>query len=135
MSSSLEAEKLALDFLKGKENPFDGLARPQRLDDRFLDLHVPELLAGDRALLLDVIDSYRVDEYFSSGDLRATRVVTVLGDRGSGKTHLLQSLAYRTDGKSQLLVRPAYFDRNLPFDEFLLGQLMATLATEDEVYR
>ncbi len=70
MSNSLETEKLALDFLKGKENPFDSLARPQRLDDRFLDLHVPELLAGDRDLLLQIIDSYRVDEYTRSADLR-----------------------------------------------------------------
>jgi hypothetical protein len=135
MSNSPEAEKDALDFLKGKENPFDNLARPQRLDDRFLDVHVPELLAEDRALLLEMVDSYRVGEYMGSADLHATRVVTVLGDRGAGKTHLLQSLAYRTDGRSQLLVRPAFYDRNLPFEEYLLDQLMATLAAEDDVYR
>jgi hypothetical protein len=135
MSSSPEAEKLALDFLKGKENPFDSLARPQRLDDRFLDLHVPELLAADRRLLLQVIDTYRVEVYTRTADLRPTRVVTILGDRGEGKTHLLQSLAYRTDGKSQLLIRPGYFDQHLPFEEYLLAQLMATLAAEDEVYR
>jgi hypothetical protein len=135
MSNSREAETLALDFLKGKENPFDSLARPQRLDDRFLDVHVPEILAEDRELLLKVIDWYRVEEYFRSADLRSTRVVTILGDRGAGKTHLLQSLAYRADGRSQLLVRPSYYDHHLPFEEFLLAQLMATLATEDEVYR
>ena len=135
MSSCPEAEKLALDFLKGKENPFDSLARPQRLDDRFLDLHVPELLADDRRLLLQVIDHYRVEEYTRTADLRPTRVVTILGDRGEGKTHLLQSLAYRADGQSQLLVRPSYFDYHLPFEEYLVSQLMATLAAEDEVYR
>lgn len=135
MSSSPEAEKLALDFLKGKENPFDSLARPQRLDDRFVDLHVPELLADERGLLLKVIDWYRVEEYHRSADLRPTRVVSILGDRGAGKTHLLQSLAYRADGKSQFVVRPSYYDHHLPFDEYLLAQLMATLATQDEVYR
>src|SRR5262245_35068859 len=134
MSSSREAEGLALDFLKGKENPFDSLARPQRLDDRFLDVHVPELLADDRALLVQIIDSYRVTWYARSADLRPTRVVTILGDRGSGKTHLLQSLAYRADRKSQLIVRPGYYDHHLPFEEFMLGQLMANLAAEDEVY-
>src|SRR5882724_11875008 len=135
MSSSPEAEKLALDFLKGRENPFDSLARPQRQDDHFLDLHVPELLADDRNLLLQVIDSYRVEKYTRSADLPPTRVVTILGDRGAGKTHLLQSLAYRADGKSQLLVRPSYYDDHLPFDEYLLAQLMSTLTAEDEVYR
>jgi hypothetical protein len=134
MSSFPEAEKAALDFLKGNENPFDSLARPQRLDDCFVDVHVPELLAEDRKLLLELIDRYRVDEYAGSGDLYPTRVVVVLGDRGAGKTHLLQSLAYRTDSRSQLLVRPSHFERNLPFEEYLLGQLMATLAAEDDVY-
>lgn len=124
----------ALDTLRGKENPFESLARPQRLDDRFLDLHVPELLAEERALLLQVIDRYRVEEYTGASDLPATRVVTVLGDRGSGKTHLLQSLSYRTDGKSQINVRPKYFDRDSPFEEYVLSQLVATLTDPDEVY-
>jgi hypothetical protein len=135
MSTSHESQQLAIDFLKGKENPFDSLARPQRMDDRFQDLHVPELLAQERDLLLQIIDSYAVERYRGSSDLRQTRVVTILGSRGSGKTHLLQSLVYRNDGKSQILVRPSYYDPHLPMEEFLLGQLMATLATEDEVYR
>jgi hypothetical protein len=135
MSSSPETEALALDILRGRENPFDSLARPQRLDDNFLDLHVAELLAGERKLLLELIDSYRVEEYTRTADLRPTRVVSVLGDRGAGKTHLLQALAYRDDGKSQLLVRPSYYDVHLPFEEYLVAQLMATLAAEDEVYR
>ncbi len=61
MSNSLDPERLALDFLKGKENPFDSLARPQRLDDDFFALDAPELLAGDRQLLLTLIDRYRLD--------------------------------------------------------------------------
>ncbi|MBM4073337.1 MAG: hypothetical protein FJ271_31105 [Planctomycetes bacterium] len=125
----------ALDILRGKENPFESLARPQRLDDRFLDLHVPEMLAQERDLLLQVIDRYRTEEYSGSADLLQTRVVTVLGDRGSGKTHLLQSLAYREDGKSQIIVRPKYFDRDLPFEEYVLSQLAAALTEPDDVYR
>lgn len=138
MSSSPEAGSImdaALNTLRGKENPFESLARPQRLDDRFLDLHVPELLADERALLQQIIDRYRVDEYTGASDLLATRVVTVLGDRGSGKTHLLQSLAYRTDGNSQILVRPKYFDRELPFEEYVLSQLTSALMEPDEAYR
>jgi len=134
MSSFPEARD-ALDFLKGKENPFDSLARPQRLDDNFLDVHVPELLASERSLLLQIMDHYRVEEYTRTADLPATRVVMVLGERGTGKTHLLQSLSYREDGRSQIVVRPSYYDANLPFEEYLLAQLVATLAAEDEVYR
>src|ERR1700730_17875854 len=135
MSSFPEAAKDALDFLKGKENPFDSLARPQRLDDHFLDVHVPELLASERSLLLQIMDHDRVGEYTRTADLPATRVVLILGERGTGKTHLLQSLSYREDGKSQIVVRPSYYDMNLPFEEYLLAQLVATLAAEDEVYR
>jgi hypothetical protein len=135
MSTCPETQQAALDFLKGKENPFDSLARPQRLDDRFQDLHVPELLEEERDLLLKIIAGYSVERYRASSDLPQTRVVTILGSRGSGKTHLLQSLIYRNDGKSQILVRPNFYDPHLPMAEFLLGQLMATLATEDELFR
>src|ERR1044071_1541161 len=78
-SSPLRKSSAALDFLKGEENPFESLARPQRMDDRFLDLHVPELLAGERKLLLRIIDRYRVEEYTRAADLPPTRVVTILG--------------------------------------------------------
>src|SRR5260370_15104429 len=135
MSSFPESARIALDFLKGKENPFDSLVRPQRLDDHFLDVHVPELLASERKLVLQIVDYYRVEEYARMADLPATRVVLILGERGTGKTHLLQSLSYRDDGKSQIVVRPSYYDGNLPFEEYLLAQLLATLAAEDEVYR
>jgi hypothetical protein len=134
MSSSPDQAQAALDILKGKENPFESLARPQRLDDHFLDLHVPELLAEERGLLLQIIDRYRVEEYSRSTDLPPTRVVTVLGDRGAGKTHLLHSLSYRHDRKSQIVVRPSFFDVNLAFEEYLLAQLVAVLVDVDEVF-
>ena len=134
MPSPIDAARAALDYLKGKENPFESLARPQRMDDHFLDLHVPELLANERKLLLQVIDRYRVEEFTRAADLMPTRVVMIRGKRGSGKTHLLKSLSYREDGKSQILVRPSFYDVNLPFEEYLLSQLVATLLAEDEVF-
>ncbi len=104
------------------------------MDDHFLDLHVPELLANERRLLLQVIDRYRVEEFTRTADLPPTRVVMITGERGAGKTHLLKSLSYRADGKSQILVRPSYYDANLPFEEYLLSQLVKTLLAEDEVF-
>jgi hypothetical protein len=133
MSSCLDRAQAALDILKGRENPFESLARPQRLDADFLPLHEPALLEAERQVLVQVIDRYRVEEYARATDLPPTRVVTVLGDRGAGKTHLLQSLSYRPDGQSQILVRPSFFDVNLPFEEYLLSQLVATLVDVDEV--
>lgn len=134
MSSLPDPATSALDFLKGKENPFASLARPQRLDDYFLDLHVPQLLATERKQIWQIIDHYRVTEYTRTADLPPTAVVTILGDRGAGKTHLLQSLSYREDGKSQLLVRPSFLDSSLAIEEFLLNHLVATLLAVDEVY-
>jgi hypothetical protein len=123
-----------LDFLRGRPNPFENLVRPQRPDDRFLDVHVPELLSEPRELLLQVIDTYRLLEYRSLSDLPDSRVVTILGRRGAGKTHLLESVDYREDRRRQLLVRPPYFEPDVAFDEYLLAQMVNALLTEDPVY-
>ena len=53
-SASAEHEE-AIDRLKGMENPFESLVRPQRGDPRFRDLDVPALLSEPRNLLLEVI--------------------------------------------------------------------------------
>lgn len=124
----------ALNRLKGKENPFESLVRPQKGDVRFRDLDVPSLLRGPREQLLHIIDSYRIEDYTGASDLRPTRVVLIRGERGSGKTHLLRSLQHRPDERSQILVRPAYFEGNLPFEEYLHSQLVGVLLEEDEVY-
>ena len=130
-----ETAKPVFDFLKGQGNPFESLARPQRLDDQFLDLHMPELLARERQLLLAMIDRYRVTNYHGAADMQPTRVVTILGDRGSGKTHLLRSLQYGKDGQTQLIIRPTYYEAALPFEEYLLDHLVRALTEEDEVYQ
>src|SRR5579885_188519 len=124
----------ALDHLKGKDNPFELLARPQLRDDNFRAQHVQELLRRDRQVLLNIIDWYRVQEYAGQDLLRRTRVVTVRGPRGSGKTHLLQSLIYRDDGKSQILIRPSHYATDPDFSEYLLAQLKNALIEPDEVY-
>ncbi len=124
----------ALDHLRGKPNPFENLVRPQRPDDRFADLHVSELLRKPRELLLRLIDAYRLQEYRRASDLRDTRVVTIVGARGAGKTHMLESLAHREDDKTQLLIRPAYYEPRVPFEEYLLGQLVSTLMAADRPF-
>jgi hypothetical protein len=121
----------ALDLLRGRPNPFESLVRPQRPDDRFSDLHVPALLRRPRELLLRLIDAYRLDEYRRASDLPDSRVVTVLGLRGAGKTHTVEALAHREDGRAQLLVRPAYFAPEVPFEEYLLSHVVTSLTAAD----
>ncbi|HLN28444.1 MAG TPA: hypothetical protein VK395_11945 [Gemmataceae bacterium] len=141
MSNSLDLPELpagttepAIDLLRGRPNPFESLVRPQRSDDRFADLHVQALLQAPRELLLRVIDAYRVSAYQSASDLRDTRIVTILGDRGSGKTHMLESLGHRTGERSQILIRPTYYATQVPFEEYLLSHLVNALLESDHVH-
>jgi hypothetical protein len=140
MSISLEhasppsVSQRALGLLKGKDNPFEILAAGQRADDNFHEIHVPALHQRERELLFKIIDTYRLGDYSDSDRLQKTRVVTVQGARGSGKTHLLQSLVARPDQKPQLVVRPAFFEPSLPFEEYLLAQLRTALAQQTEFH-
>jgi hypothetical protein len=139
MSISLEqippttVTQRALALLKGKDNPFEALASGQRADDNFHELHVPALHQRERELLLKIIDTYRLSDY-ADEKLQKTRVVTIQGARGSGKTHLLQSLVARPDQKPQVVVRPAFLEPNLPFEEYLLAQLRTALAQQTEFH-
>jgi hypothetical protein len=128
-----QARAQAIDLLRGRPNPFENLVRPQRPDERFADLHVPALLREPRELLLQIIDTYRLPRYTGACDLPDTRVVIVQGARGAGKTHMLDSLAHRPDGKAQVLVRPGLYDAKVPFEEYLLNHLVNTLLAEDPV--
>ena len=89
-------QQQALGLLRGRANPFDSLVRRQCADENFLDFHEPTVHQPEYEKLLAAIDTYRL-EAFAAGDLPDSRVVTVVGPRGAGKTHLLESLAYRTD--------------------------------------
>jgi hypothetical protein len=127
-----EVQKAALALLRRQENPFDALAQPQTADARFADADVPEILRQERKLLLAMIDSYRGAGYAGTADLPPTRVVTVRGPRGSGKTHMLQALLHRPE-PDQVFVRLQYHPFDLPFEEYLLGQLRTALLGPDEV--
>jgi hypothetical protein len=115
--------------LRQLEKPFDQVVRPQYSDGRFHDVHVGSVLRGPYELLTKAIDRYRVDDYRSLADLRPSRVVTVLGARGAGKTHLLESLQHREDGATQLIVtrKGGSFDKDTPFGEYLFDLLLRAL--------
>lgn len=117
-------------------NPFDDVARPQQPDGRFRQIHVPAVLREPRERLLTAIDAYRVSQYASTTDLPASRVVKILGDRGSGKTHLYEAILYRDDGQHQLLISryAENFDEAMPFEEYMFQLLMRALTSRHPLY-
>ncbi len=125
----------AVELLSKQPNPFDGLTRPQRADDNFGQLHLDALHQPIRDLLLACIDSYRLPEYVTGEQLKPTRSILVLGDRGSGKTHLLQSMVNRADRLAQLIIRPSFIDPVLRFEEYLLAQMRIALGELDEFHQ
>jgi hypothetical protein len=134
MSISPDTREEALTYLRGRENPFDILARPQMATDRFAESHVPALLSEPRQILLTMIDSYIVPEYASEDDLPPTRVVTIRGPRGAGKTHLLHSLLHRQPERRQLIIRPTWYSAELEFKEYLLAWLRSALVDPHEIH-
>ena len=94
-----------LDRLRERPNPFDNLVRPANAPVGFGELHVPEIHQAERERLLRIVDGYRLRKYATIDDLQPTRAVVVVGPRGAGKTHLLESLVYRGDGQPQIVAQ------------------------------
>jgi hypothetical protein len=111
----------ALDVFRRSGNPFRNYFARNPDDEVCARYHVAELFAKERELLLKVVDLYRYAPNTHS------EVVPVLGNKGSGKTHLLHSIKHGTDGGWQLLVTPGTYQRDTDFLEYLLFQVIDTL--------
>jgi hypothetical protein len=111
----------ALEALRRAGNPFRNYFARNPDDEVCALYHVPELFARERQLLLSVVDLFRNTPGMHS------EVVPVLGNKGSGKTHLLYSIKHGTDGPWQLLVTPGTYQRDTEFLEYLLFQVIDTL--------
>jgi hypothetical protein len=109
------------EFLKRAGNPFRNYFARNPDDEVCARYHVPELFAAERDLLHSIIDLYRYDPMAHS------EVVPVLGNKGSGKTHLLHSIKHGGGGQWQLLVTPGVFQKDTDFLEYLLFQIIDTL--------
>src|SRR5204863_4477169 len=90
----------ALEVLRRTGNPFRDYFARNPDDEVCARYHVPELFAAERDVLLGIIDLYRCTPQTHS------EVVPVLGNKGSGKTHLLHSIKHGPEGAWQLLVTP-----------------------------
>lgn len=111
----------ALEILRRVGNPFRNYFARNPDDEVCSRYHVPELYAREREQLLGVVDLYRYSPNTHS------EVVPVLGNKGSGKTHLLHSIKHGAEGEWQLLVTPGTYQRDVDFLEYLLFQLIDTL--------
>src|SRR5947209_5619707 len=111
----------ALEVLRRAGNPFRDYFARNPDDEVCSRYHVPDLFAREREQLLGVIDLYRYAPTTHS------EVVPVLGNKGSGKTHLLHSIKHGAEGAWQLLVTPGTYQRDTDFLEYLLFQLIDTL--------
>src|SRR2546421_747543 len=111
----------ALEVLRRTGNPFRNYFARNPDDEVCARYHVPELFARERQQLLGVVDLYRCTPQTHS------EVVPVLGNKGSGKTHLLHSIKHGPEGAWQLLVTPGTYQRDADFLEYLLFQLIDTL--------
>lgn len=140
----------ALSFLRGEENPFDVFVAGQNSGDDSLRYHVPEIQGAARRQLRLAIEKYRQASYRQRPELHPTRVLVVRGPRGAGKTHLLHTLleeatfgetAFESGNAgllppagrtSELVVRPRYFEKQYPFAEYLLKELVQSLLFDAE---
>jgi hypothetical protein len=111
----------ALEVLRRAGNPFRNYFARNPDDEVCSRYHVPDLFAKEREQLLGVVDLYRYAPTTHS------EVVPVLGNKGSGKTHLLHSIKHGPEGAWQLLVTPGTYQRDSDFLEYLLFQLIDTL--------
>src|SRR5205085_928706 len=83
--------------------------------------HVAPLFALEREQLLGVVNLYRTDPKTHS------EIIPVLGNKGSGKTHLLYSIKHGSDGGWQMLVNPGTYQKDTDFLEYMLFQTIDTL--------
>src|SRR5437763_2255768 len=124
MSAAVASRPLperALEVLRRAGNPFRNYFARNPDDEVCAHYHVPELFARERAQLLGVVDLYRYAPTTHS------EVVPVLGNKGSGKTHLLYSIKHGHEDSWQLLVTPGTYQRDTEFLEYLLFQVIDTL--------
>jgi hypothetical protein len=111
----------ALEVLRRAGNPFRNYFARNPDDEVCALYHVHDLFAQQRQQLLGVVDLYR------DNPTMHCEVVPVLGNKGSGKTHLLHSIKHGTGGDWQLLVTPGTYQRDTEFLEYLLFQVIDTL--------
>ena len=115
------AAEAALESLRREGNPFRNYFARNPDDEVCALYHVADLFAREREQVMGVVDLYRTVPTTHS------EVLPILGNKGSGKTHLLHSIKHGHDGAFQLLVMPGCFQKDTDFLEYLVFQVIDTL--------
>jgi hypothetical protein len=115
------AAEAALESLRREGNPFRNYFARNPDDEVCARFHVADLFALEREQLLAIVDLYR------AAPATHSEMVPILGNKGSGKTHLLHSIKHGHDGAFQLLVTPGSFQKDTDFLEYLVFQVIDTL--------
>ena len=84
---------------------------------------LPICFSRERTQLLGVVRSVPLRQRHPRGGRPG-----VLGNKGAGKTHLLHSIKHGTASGWQLLVTPGTYQKDADFLEYLLFQVIDTLA-------
>src|SRR5438132_4409736 len=86
----------AVEVLRRAGNPFRNYFARNPDDEVCARYHVADLFAREREQLLGVVDLYRYTPNLHS------EVLPILGNKGSGKTHLLHSIKHGPEDAWQL---------------------------------
>src|SRR5207248_1138136 len=111
----------AVAWLRKSGNPFRNYFARNPDDEVCARFHVADLFSLEREQLLAIVDLYR------AAPATHSEMVPILGNKGSGKTHLLHSIKHGKDGAFQLLVTPGSFQKDSDFLEYLVFQVIDTL--------
>ncbi len=122
-----------LNFLKGKDNPFDLFVAARKPEADFPRFHVPAVHRELFATLNATLERFRLDRLERESDLPRSGVVVVLGLRGMGKTHTVHALQrLHAEEAPRVLVTPAIYEPHRPFIEYLLHQLVRHFQNETD---
>jgi hypothetical protein len=122
-----------LNFLKGKDNPFDLFVAARKPEADWVRYHVPAVHRELFSRLNAVLERFRVARLERESDLPRSGVVVVLGVRGMGKTHMVHALQRTAgDAKPRVVVTPSIYEPHRPFIEYLLHQLVRHFQNETD---
>jgi hypothetical protein len=123
-----------LNYLKGKDNPFDVFVAARAPDAVFPSYHVATVHKDAFLRLNAILDRFRLERLETEADLPRSGVVLILGDRGMGKTHMLHALQTGAagDDKQCVVVTPVIFEPHRSFIEYLLHQLVRHFQNETD---
>ena len=119
-----------LEWLRRHDNPFSDSVQPRVRGAEFERRHAPDVNREVLDQLRSIIKRFRLT--LSTGvsqSIPHSGLTVVLGDRGSGKTHLVHALA-TTPGTC--LLAPKHLETHRSFEEYVLSQLVQLLQDDTD---